>query len=397
MEEQRRQLSEERKQERAIATAAVAPEPQPQEQQSDAARDPSNFITERLHNAAVASSHANNFAAVRSRHAAFATTLATITLLVSVSAFALTAGHGDELRASLTRNISSTRDAATSFVQTRFASARGQLPDAIGSLLKNNLALAQETITHSIASFGNISSQTSTQLAAAATPSDNFLQWLGNSIYRALCPLFTDCAQEIESAPIAPSPQPPQFTQSDDATKSLNVKSPPSLPASPDATATTVAISNASQKSRATPPPTIVQQPIIERVRETVHTVIEPGVNASYVDDRISLLENSLLQKISGVSSSATNSITQVFNTSSALARIEHLDELDLTNPTITGGTITGATISGANLTAPTTSRASSRPQRAAPEHRARRRTAKFCSAMLRARTTSLQRHRWGS
>ena len=83
-----------------------------------------------------------------------------------------------------------------------------------------------------------------------------------------------------------------------------------------------------------------------------MHTVIEPGVNASYVDDRISLLENSLLQKISGVSSSATNSITQVFNTSSALARIEHLDELDLTdstitNATITGGTITNATISG--------------------------------------------------
>jgi len=77
-----------------------------------------------------------------------------------------------------------------------------------------------------------------------------------------------------------------------------------------------------------------------------VRTVVEPGINASYVDERLSLLESSVLQKISDVSSSSSKSITQVYNTVGAMGRIEHLDELDLTDPTISNATITGGTIS---------------------------------------------------
>lgn len=100
----------------------------------------------------------------------------------------------------------------------------------------------------------------------------------------------------------------------------------------------------------------IVNNPIVERIRETVRTVVEPGVNASYVDERLSVLEGSLLERIAGVSSSASNSITQVYTATAQAARIEHLDDLDLTDPTITRGTITGTTIASLGAPLPITS-----------------------------------------
>ena len=228
----------------------------------------------------------------QSRRIRITTTLATLTLLITTAgAFALTTDQGAELRASLTRNISPARDAATSFLKSNFVLAREKIPRAVASI--SNISSQARTPTPS--------SVSGAQLAAGQISSDNFLQWLGTNIYRALCPLFTDCAQETESAPTRP--QPPQLTQTDHDTNSINVKptasyQPAELPPR-DGTATNVAVSASPPKT--SPPPTpapkqTTNQPVIDRVVETIRT--EPGVNISYVDERLSLLENSLLTRM---------------------------------------------------------------------------------------------------
>jgi len=107
------------------------------------------------------------------RNAALATTIASITLLVAISASVLA----------------------------------GVESGNFASILKNNLASAREQLPDVFAAFSNISSRTRVQLATAEISSDNFLQWLGSNIYRGLCPLFNDCPQEFEIAATAPAPQ----------------------------------------------------------------------------------------------------------------------------------------------------------------------------------------------
>ena len=44
---------------------------------------------------------------------------------------------------------------------------------------------------------------------------------------------------------------------------------------------------------------------MIERIRETVRTVVESGVNASYVDERLNVLQQALQSQIASVAAGA--------------------------------------------------------------------------------------------
>ena len=94
---------------------------------------------------------------------------------------------------------------------------------------------------------------------------------------------------------------------------------------------------------------TIVQQPVIERIRETVRTV-EGGVAAAYLDERMALLAQSLQSQIAAVASGASSQSATIYQTLGMVGRIEELSNTKLHTPTIDGASISGGTISGATI-----------------------------------------------
>ena len=89
-----------------------------------------------------------------------------------------------------------------------------------------------------------------------------------------------------------------------------------------------------------TPPiqQTVIQQPVIERIRETVRTVTEPGADAAYVDARIAALTQSLQSQIAAARSESQT----IYQTSAWPRASRDLDGVNITNATITGGAISG-------------------------------------------------------
>ena len=88
--------------------------------------------------------------------------------------------------------------------------------------------------------------------------------------------------------------------------------------------------------------------PVIERTTERV--VSDEFLLTFLLDKKLAALEDKLTRQLFSLSSTNANHITQVFQTASDLARIEHLHELNLTDPTISGGTITNTQITNASL-----------------------------------------------
>ena len=166
-------------------------------------------------------------------------------------------------RAQRTRRL-----AATSLAVVCLLVGRGV---AVESFAPPN-SIAREHLAASLASVSNIPSHTKPQLAAALAPFSNIptqsrahlaaassLPWLdalSARLYRAICPLFSDC--EMVATNSATSPQNvnrpfPSKTNSRHATNPANVKSakqqPPSqflAPTQNGATATPVAVSTRS-------------------------------------------------------------------------------------------------------------------------------------------------------
>jgi hypothetical protein len=93
-----------------------------------------------------------------------------------------------------------------------------------------------------------------------------------------------------------------------------------------------------------------VVQPVRERIVERERVVVQPVSDT--LGARLAEMDARLTSRILELSQRSASQITQIFTTASNLARIEHLDRLDLTEPRITGGTITNATISGGSVTA---------------------------------------------
>ena len=109
-------------------------------------------------------------------------------------------------------------------------------------------------------------------------------------------------------------------------------------------------------------PQTIINNPIIERVVETVRTVFETGTNAAYVDERLAAIQQSLQSQIAAVAASSHSESTTIYQTLGAVARIENLDDINLDDSDITKRI----------------SPASSLSRRTAPAHRAHRHTASY-------------------
>jgi len=227
-----------------------------------------------------------------------AKTLATITLVVSLgSAFALTSDR--ETYAAFNERVAS-----------------------VGASLTRNIGSARDVAE--------------TQLAAAAS-SLSWLDALGQKIFQTLCPLFNDCPRpEFAAGNLAPRPmQPPLAAQPQRATTT----SATSFQAIPIATPQPI-------------PQTVINQPVIERVRETVSTVIESGINAAYVDQRLAAIQQSLQSQIAAAAASSHSESTTIYQTLGAVASSDNFDDInvtdsDITNSRITGGSISGASISG--------------------------------------------------
>lgn len=191
------------------------------------------------------------------------------------------------------------------------------------------------------------------QLAAASS-----LPWLdavGDKLFNILCPIFRDCPRNDVianpvSQPRAAQPLPQKFT-------------------TPAATTSKPALATPSGKnsSPTTNQNPAIQQPVIERIRETVREIQTPGINAAYVDARIAALAASLQRQsdatadanatsFRSVSSSlaASNITGTITNTiSSALATITDLTSTTLTatNATFTSATTTNFAATNASTT----------------------------------------------
>lgn len=171
--------------------------------------------------------------------------------------------------------------------------------------------IAPNTFARATAAPKHLASQVA---AASSLP---WLDGIADAIYRAVCPIFSTCenlASNSATTPANVKPTLPSKSNSYQATTSPNVKQGQQThpaPAAGGATATQVAVSNQ---------PTVVNQPVLERVIQTVREVQTPGVNAGYVDEKLSLLQNSLLLRMSAMENANATSFRSVSSSVSASA-----------------------------------------------------------------------------
>ncbi|MEK7509243.1 MAG: helix-turn-helix domain-containing protein, partial [Patescibacteria group bacterium] len=97
---------------------------------------------------------------------------------------------------------------------------------------------------------------------------------------------------------------------------------------------------------------TVINQPILERVVESVRTVVSGGVSEALLDARLAALNQDITNRMSSLSVAGVYNTNNVYNTVSSALRIEELTDLILHTPAIDGGSITGATITGGSVTA---------------------------------------------
>src|SRR3989338_1185123 len=127
---------------------------------------------------------------------------------------------------------------------------------------------------------------------------------------------------------------------------------PKRAPASPTSTTrasvaqTTTASGGVPQKA------VIIQNPVVERIVETTRLVTQGGITEEILDRKLAALDAKLSSQVFTSSAAQTTNVTNVYAAAASVGRIEHLDELDLTNPTITNAGISGGSISGASVSA---------------------------------------------
>jgi hypothetical protein len=177
-------------------------------------------------------------------------------------------------------------------------------------------------------SGGNIAPEA--QLAASSQSG------IGNILFRLVCTIFRNCPEDSAAA-IATEQRPqPQKPNSYPATSSENVKTAGFAPAAGGATASTFAVSidAPSPLSNAPIQQTIVQQPVIERVRETVRTVVESGINAADIDERMQALQQSVQSQIAALAAASHGESQTIYQTVGMVGRIEELSNTKLHTPT---------------------------------------------------------------
>jgi hypothetical protein len=116
------------------------------------------------------------------------------------------------------------------------------------------------------------------------------------------------------------------------------------------ATSSVVVVS--APASPSTPRASVIQQPIIERVVETVRTIVQGGLTEAILDARLASLNTELANKISALASANTTQTIRIYDNISDALLFDEVTDLILHSPviddaSITGGTIAGATIAG--------------------------------------------------
>ncbi|HXH23693.1 MAG TPA: hypothetical protein VNI78_00505 [Vicinamibacterales bacterium] len=222
---------------------------------------------------------------------------------------------------------------------------RSLLDNSLAQALRSNMTSARETIARAAISASSFATQANQQLAASSESG------IGSTIRRIICTFLRNCPSEAATPTAAPESQPPLSKNSNSysATSSQNVKAPspaPPAPAAGSAPATSVAGSNNSAPVQQT----VIQQPVIERIRETVRTVVEGGLSASYVDERLLALQQSLQSQIAAVSAAQSSRTDTIYQTVGMVGRIEELTNTKLHTPIIDGATITGGSITAASI-----------------------------------------------
>ncbi len=142
---------------------------------------------------------------------------------------------------------------------------------------------------------------------------------------------------------------PATLTRGEILAGSISVKVEPRRPIVP-ATNQAPAVTIASRPSGPITQ-TIINNPVVERVVETTRLVSAGGISEELLDRKIADLDAKLSSRALVSSAANTTNITNIYSAAASAGRIEHLDELDLTNPTITGGSISGASISASSIT----------------------------------------------
>ncbi len=218
----------------------------------------------------------------------------------------------------------------------------GILLAVVGMLVGTGVALERIIPFNSGAGVvvGSRSALKTTQLAAAA--SFPLFDTAATKVYDTLCPLFHSCIESEGAAPPTSTTATRTRTLTSlnhYATSSARLQSPPLSRSDPVVAAVLPEVSKS--------PATIVNQPIDERVRETERTVVESGTSAAYVNERMATLRQSLQVQIAAVAASANQQSTTIYQTLGAVARIENLDGVNITNSTISGGSIGSGSISG--------------------------------------------------
>ena len=268
-----------------------------------------------------------------------ATSISCVCLMVGVGlAFEIAVPPNSTARSALNSNLS----AITVPLNISFASGGANVRDAFVSLATS----AAVNISETLAPLSNIPARTHEQLAAVSS-----LPWVdhaADAVFNFLCPILRNCPR-VTAVHIAA--QPPSKANSQHATSPQNVKaasqSHSPAPTQGGATATSVAVSSAFPAPR-----TIIQQPVIERTKETVRTVVEGGVNASTLDARMQALQQSLQAQIAAVGATSHGESQTIYQTLGAVAQIDNVDNIHVTNSHWTGGVISGATITGGSVTA---------------------------------------------
>ncbi len=94
----------------------------------------------------------------------------------------------------------------------------------------------------------------------------------------------------------------------------------------------------------------VYNYPVIERIVERERLISGSSVSEELLNKRIQDLNADISARLSSLSSANATQITNVYTTAAVMGRIEHLDGLDLTNPTIHGGSISGVSFSASEI-----------------------------------------------
>lgn len=165
-----------------------------------------------------------------------------------------------------------------------------------------------------------------------------------SSIYRTLCPIFTDC----EVAQIASTATATVKT----SRPVRRVLGPASSTASIPQGATTGPAQSATPESAASPHTTVIER-IVERVLPSYSLANAGGITEDVLNDRLNQLDNKLSSQIFSLSASLTsipNSLPSsggLVNNIALSQRIDNLSGTTITGATITGGSISGTSIAG--------------------------------------------------